>query len=148
MNKDGTLKEFAIFLLNASLLEKVAKYNIKLLRIHHEEIIKNLGNLKEEELYILFKKYLGKFLQDVSEEKGVDNILNSYEIWENNNYGLTNAKILPADIMLAFEIRKDALIKMIPLFTGNPEKNLALREALHALFLIAHKTGMNIIKKQ
>jgi len=141
MFKKSHLKEYCKFLLKEENLQEAVRLNIQFARNHASGLLKTLEPLSDEKMEELFKVTFGKFIKDLSEGKGLDNIIGSFNQWKANNYGLQGA-ITPTDIILAFMIRKDVLIQLIPTFTDNHGINLSIRDELDAFFLIASKTGM------
>ncbi|WP_028980914.1 hypothetical protein [Sporocytophaga myxococcoides] len=148
MDKIKNLKNFAAFLLDKDLLKEAVLMNIESAREHHSSIIEKLGPNTEEEIIQIFTKSFEIFLKDLSNNKGFDNILDSFENWEKNNHNLTSSNIQATDIMMAFEIRKDVLTRLIPIYTSAMDQNLQLRDEIDTLFFLARKTGMTYIKKR
>ncbi len=147
IDKIKNLKNFAAFLLDKGHLKEAVLLNIGAAREHHGQIIEKLGLHTEKEIYELFTKSLEKFLKDLSINKGFDNILDSFENWRKNNYNLASSNIQATDIMTAFEIRKDVLKRLIPVYTSAIDQNSQLIEEIDTLFFLARKTGMTYLEK-
>lgn len=131
----SALKDFAEFILKNKLSE-VTAHNMELARKLELPLLKLFENLSEEELFALFLKGQQDFFEQVIEGTAYQKAEESLWAWKENKLeGIPREQVEVSDLVLTYSIRKQVALKILPSYSTDCDKLIAIIQELEKFHL-------------
>ena len=140
----SALKDFAVFILREKLNE-VTSLNLRLSKELKLPLLGLFEHLTEEELFALFYKAQEEFFQQLINGKAFEVARQSLIAWKNNELeGVPRERVEISDLVLTYSIRKQVAHQLLPEYTTDCEKLIAIIQELENFHLELERQAFQV----
>ncbi|HEY8402132.1 MAG TPA: PAS domain S-box protein [Cytophagaceae bacterium] len=141
-------EHYAGYLLNNH-LKRFTEETIVLAKELNLPMLKVLNQLPPEKLNTIIEANVASFLKSVSEQKGLDNVKDTYQQWATDKLSyIPSHSLVLSDIILLNDLRKHLLVRFLPYYTQDLDQALSIVNEIDKfyseVYQIALKTFLEV----
>lgn len=138
------LKGFAAFILE-NCLREVTEISITIFRQVQLPLLKVLAHLPEQEFHEYIQGLLEDFLTQILEETALEHAKGTLRTWRSDTApNNPSGDITPADLVLDYHVRKQALLEFVDQYTTDVKEAVAIARELDKFYTEVEKFALGI----
>ena len=130
LKSSESLKRYITFLLEG-FLDNFVYTNIKLAHEYKLPVMKQIEGLSEARISNLFEIGIKGFFEDIINDLLLEGVVRNINDWKNKTKATEITSISYNDLIIGYQIRKQALVQYIDYYSSEPQEFIVLLEELN-----------------
>jgi hypothetical protein len=121
-------------------LDELTQENMKLVEEFKLPLMEMFRHINREEVEKLVKGSLQSFLENILEDKALEEVYQAINQWKRNELpGIAREKVQGYDIILSYSIRKQLFLSFLPGFTDDCTQVIQIMQELEQFYIHVQK---------